>query len=178
MALTRSDNESGRLARRYRYLFPHEQEQIVVHRHPAILLGPAFAVLCGLGIAGLAGSLPAVRGYLLLAVWLAWGLLLLRLLWRAARWLSDYFVVTSDRLMVVGGILATDVAMVPFSQLLDITYQRSTFGRSLGYGSMILAVDDELEPSWKIDFLPYPEQLFHEILALLTGYLPDEADIL
>jgi hypothetical protein len=173
MALTRSDNRSRRPAKRYRDLLPHEQEQIVVHRHGAILISPAVAVLFGLALAGLASSLPVLDGYPLLAIWLAWTLLLLRLFRRVIKWLPDHFVVTSERIMVVSGILARDVAMIPFSQLLNVSY-RAQFG----FGTLTLAVDDELEPFWEIDFLPYPEQLCLEILELAADYLPNDLDSL
>lgn len=69
-----------------------------------------------------------------------------------------------------------DVAMIPFVRLIDISYERSRLGIVIGYGSFILKVDDQDMPVWEIDFMPYPEQFFLEVLSVVSRYLPDEED--
>lgn len=159
-----------------RYLLPHEQQLITIRRHSAILLGPSLVVLAGLGAVVVLTSLLKFSGDVLLAVWLAWSLLLLRLIWKVINWPAGYCIVTPDRMIVIRGVLARDVAMIPFVRLIDIGYERSGLGMLIGYGSFILEVDDQDMPVWKIDFIPYPEQLFPKVLSIVHRYLPDEAD--
>jgi hypothetical protein len=140
-----------------------------------MLLGPSLKVLIGLGIAGVLSSLLKFSGDMLLAVRLAWGLLLLRLAWKTINWSVNYYIVTADRMLVISGVLARDVVMIPFAQLISIDYERSQLGRIIGYGSFILDVDDQVMPTWQINFLPYPEQLYLEIFSIVRPYLPGEA---
>lgn len=158
-----------------RYLLPYEQHLIAIRRHPAILLGPSLVVLAGLGAVVALASLLKFSGDVLLAVWLAWSLLLLRLIWKVINW-PGYCIVTSERIIAIRGVLVRDVAMIPFVRLIDISYERSRLGIVIGYGSFILKVDDQDMPVWEIDFMPYPEQFFLEVLSVVSRYLPDEED--
>jgi Bacterial PH domain len=78
-------------------------------------------------------------------------------------WLAGYCIVTSERLIVIRGVLARDVAMIPFVRIIDINFERSRLGNVIGYGNFILEVDDQDMPMWKIDLMPYPEQLVLEV---------------
>jgi membrane protein YdbS with pleckstrin-like domain len=171
MRLTTSVGDSVRPADRY--LLPYEHPLVAVRYHPAILLRPTLVVLAGL-VAALSAPLE-LSGNVLLAVWLAWGVLLFGLTWKIIRWWVGLFIATSERILVVSGVLARDVAMIPYSQFIDINLERSGIGRSLGYGSFILDVADQDVPTWKIDFLPFPEQLFLEVFSAVDPYLPDES---
>ena len=52
-------------------------------------------------VAGLlSGSVAHGNGAALDIIWLAWGFLLLRLIWKVANWSVDYFVVTSQRMLL------------------------------------------------------------------------------
>ena len=175
MGVSISGRDSGRPSNGYRYLLPHEQERIIIQRHPVLLVGPIFAVLIGLAIAGWLSNLPVLGGGMLLVVWLAWGLLLLWGAWKIINWSVSYCIVTRDRMLVINGVLARDVAMIPFAQLININFERSTLGRLLGYASFILDVDDQVMPVWRINFLPYPERVYLEILSIVLPYLPGEA---
>ena len=159
-----------------RYLLPHEQQLITIRRHPAILLGPSLIVLAGLGAVVALTSLLKISGDVLLVVWLAWSLLLLRLIWKVINWPASSCIVTSDRMIVISGVLARDVTMIPFVRLTDIYYERSILDKLIGCGSFILEVADHDVPMWKIDFIPYPEQLYDEVFSIVRRYLPDEVD--
>ncbi len=152
-----------------RYLLPHEHQLITVRRHPAILLGPSVVVLAALAVVVALTSGWKFSGYVLLIIWLAWGLLLLRLIWRVANWRVDYYVVTAERMLVIRGFLAQDVTMVPMARMTDMSYQRSLMGRVLGYGSFIVEFAGRDQEMRQIDFLPYPEQLYLEVAAIIFG---------
>ena len=57
-----------------RYLLPHERQVISVHQHPAVLIGPIFWALLGLGIAGWLTTIVKGNGVALLVIWLLWGM--------------------------------------------------------------------------------------------------------
>jgi uncharacterized membrane protein YdbT with pleckstrin-like domain len=155
-----------------RYLLPHERSLIVVHRHPAILLGPIFAVLAALAVVGALTNGLRFSGDVVLIIWLAWGLLLLRLIWRVVNWQNDYYVVTAERMLVVRGYPARDVTMVPLARLTDMSYQRSTMGTVLGYGRFVLELAGPDQRPRVIDYLPYPEQLYLEVAGIIFSDLP------
>jgi hypothetical protein len=48
-------------------------------------------------------------------VWLAAGVLFLRMLWRIANWSVGYFVVTPGRVLMVEGLVTRNVATMPLS---------------------------------------------------------------
>lgn len=169
---TTSAGDSVRPAERY--LLPYEHLLVAVRYHPAILLRSILVVLAGLA-AALSAPLE-LSGNVLLVIWLAWGVLFFRLTWKIIKWWLGLFIATSERILVVSGVLARDVAMIPYPQFIDINYERSGTGRLLGYGSFILDVTDQDVPTWKIDFLPFPEQLFLEVFSAVGPYLPDESE--
>jgi hypothetical protein len=168
-----SDGDSVRSANRY--LLPHEQQLITIRRHPAILLGPSLVILAELGAIVALSSLFKFSGSVLLAVWLVWSVLLFRLIWKVINWSVDYFIVTSDRMLLIRGVLARDVVMIPFGQLIDFNYELSSLRPLLSYGSFTLEVADQNMPPWEIGFLPYPEQLFLEVFPIVHPYLPGES---
>src|SRR5579859_7397043 len=115
-----------------RYLLPHERQVISVHQHPAVLIRPVFEVLVGLIIAGWVtiaiahGNKTAV-----LVIWILWALVLLRLLWKVYEWSENYFVITSQRLLLSEGFFTHKVNMMPLAKVTDMSFQRSAMGRLL-----------------------------------------------
>jgi uncharacterized membrane protein YdbT with pleckstrin-like domain len=90
-----------------RYLLPHERQVISVHQHPAVLIGRIFLVLAGFVIASwLSISLADDNGTALLIIWVLWGLLLAWLAVKVVDWSVNYFVVTSQRLLLAEGFIA------------------------------------------------------------------------
>src|SRR3979490_306550 len=84
-----------------RYLLPHERQVITVHQHPAVLIRPIFEVLVGLAIAGwLSNSVAHGNSTVILVIWIAWAVLLVRLAVKVLEWSVNYFVVTSQRMLL------------------------------------------------------------------------------
>jgi membrane protein YdbS with pleckstrin-like domain len=108
-----------------RYLLPHEREVITVHFHPAVLVGPVGVVVAGLVAAVVSSSISAFSSDALLIIWLAWGLLSLYAIGKTLRWLGDYFVVTSQRLVVVKGLLTRDLISIPNVKIASMRFRRS-----------------------------------------------------
>jgi len=160
-----------------RYLLPHERQVITVHKHPAVLIRPIFEVLIGLAIAGwLSNSVAHGNGTVLLVIWILWALLLLRLGIKILDWSVDYFVVTSQRFVLATGVITRKVNMMPLSKVTDMSFQRTTLGRILGYGEFILESAGQDQALRVVDHIPYPEQLYLEVCGLIFKDKDDSAD--
>jgi hypothetical protein len=91
-----------------KYLLSHERQVISVHQHPAVLIRPILEVLIGLAIASwVSSSIAHGNDTVILVIWILWVLLLLRLLWKVVEWSENYFVITSQRLLLSEGFLLT-----------------------------------------------------------------------
>jgi uncharacterized membrane protein YdbT with pleckstrin-like domain len=157
-----------------RYLLPHEQEVITVRKHPAVLLAPvAWAVIGLVIVAVLSDTLLRHDPALTWIVWAIWGLVFLRFLWAAINWAVDYFVVTSHRFIQTSGLLSRKVAMMPLVKVTDMTFERSTLGRLLGYGTFILESAGQDQALSRVDHIPYPEQLYLEVCSLIFSNKDD-----
>src|SRR6516162_4940244 len=144
-----------------RYLLPHERQVISVHQHPAVLIRPVVEILIGLAIADwVSSSIAHGNNTVILVIWILWALLLLRLLWKVFEWSENYFVVTSQRLLLSEGFLTRTVKMMPLVKVTDMSFQRSAMGRLLGYGEFIVESAGQNQALRIVDHLPYPEQLY------------------
>jgi uncharacterized membrane protein YdbT with pleckstrin-like domain len=151
-----------------KYLLPHERQVISVHQHPAVLIRPIFEVLLGLAIAGwLSNSAAHGNGTIILVIWVLWGLLLLRLVWKVIDWSLNYFVITSQRLLLSKGFPTRKVNMMPLAKVTDMSFQRSPMGQILGYGEFIVESAGQDQALRNVDHLPYPEQLYLEVCGLI-----------
>ncbi len=151
-----------------KYLLPHEQHVITVRKHPAVLEGPITVALAGLiGAAVLSATVLKHESTAMTVVWIIWGILFVRLLWKAANWGVEYFVVTSQRMILTSGLLTRKVAMMPLVKVTDMSFQRSLLGRLQGYGEFILESAGQDQALRTVDHIPYPEQLYLEVCGLL-----------
>src|ERR1700689_3581735 len=137
-----------------RYLLPNERQMATVRMHPAVLLGVGTQTL---------------------------GVLLIRLIWKAIAWAVDYFVITTERLLLTTGLLTRKVAMMPLSKVTDMSFQRSFGGRLLGYGELIVESAGQNQALDHVPYIPYPEQLYLLVCGMLfpsgleeAGSSPDE----
>ncbi len=151
-----------------KYLLPHEHQVITVRRHPAVLIGPIALLLGGVLAALILGS--TMLSHVKDAPWvllIACVLLALYLAYRTWEWSEDYFVVTSDRMLQASGVFTRKIAMMPLVKVTDMSFKRDTLGRMLGYGEFILESAGQDQALRNIDHVPYPEQLYLEICALI-----------
>ncbi len=151
-----------------KYLLPHERQVITVRQHPAVLIRPIAETLIGLALAGwLSNSIAHGNNAVILAIWLLWAVLLIRLAIKIFDWSVYYFVVTSQRMLLATGIVTRKVNMMPLGKVTDMSFQRSTLGRILGYGEFILESAGQDQALRVVDHLPYPEQLYLEVCGLI-----------
>ncbi len=160
-----------------KYLLPHEQQVITVRRHPAVLMGPVLLALGGLiGAVVLSDTILKDQTSLVYLVWIGWGILLVRLAWKTLDWSVDYFVVTSQRMILTSGVLTRKVAMMPLVKVTDMSFQRSFWGRLFGYGEFILESAGQDQALRTVDHIPYPEQLYLEVCNLIFPSKDDGDD--
>jgi uncharacterized membrane protein YdbT with pleckstrin-like domain len=151
-----------------KYLLPHERQVVSVHQHPAVLVWPIFQVLIGLAIVGwVSSSIAHGNNTVILVIWIFWALLLLRLLWKVFEWSENYFVITSQRLLLAEGFFTRTVNMMSLAKVTDMSFQRSAMGRLLGYGEFIVESAGQNQALRIVDHLPYPEQLYLEVCGLI-----------
>src|SRR6266699_1434090 len=144
-----------------KYLLPKEDCVATVRRHPAVLLAPTAQAVGGLLAAfALSATLLRNHGPLIWIVWGLWGLLMLRLVWEAINWAVDYFVITSQRILLTSGVFTRSVAMMPLTKVTDMSFRRSFAGRLLGYGDFVVESAGQDQALRTIDHVPYPEQLY------------------
>ena len=160
-----------------KYLLPHEHQVITVRKHPAVLLRPISITLLGLVIAALISTTVArhnadVVGF----VWIVWAVLLAWLAYKVWEWSQDYFIVTSRRMLLATGVITRKVAMMPLVKVTDMSFQRSSLGRLLGYGEFILESAGQEQALRRVDHLPYPEQLYLEVCGLIFPGRKDDGE--
>jgi membrane protein YdbS with pleckstrin-like domain len=158
-----------------RYLLPQERKLrvITVRRHPAVLIVPIALAVAGLVVAFLlTATLLRSNAPLRDGVWILWILLALNLIWKAVNWAVDYFVVTSQRIMLTSGLLTRKVGMMPLGKVTDMSFQRSFAGRMFGYGEFIIESAGQDQALRTIDHIPYPEQLYLEVCEMLWPPAP------
>jgi membrane protein YdbS with pleckstrin-like domain len=159
-----------------KYLLPREVQVATVRQHPAVLISPSAQALGGLLVAGVLNA-TLVHGVLAVIMWAAWLVLLLRLIWKAVNWSVDYFVVTTERLLLTTGFLTRNVNMMPLTKVTDMSFKRTFPGRLLGYGEFIVESAGQDQALRNVGFIPYPEQLYLLICGMLfPSSAPDAED--
>src|ERR1700712_1130108 len=140
-----------------KYLIPSETPVVVTRRHWAslartgALTGVIFLV--GLLLLVYAGdsqgmTIFALMVLLVALVWFGWA-------WWT--WWTDDFVITDRRVLLIEGILTRKVAIMPLSKVTDLTYERSLFGRVLGYGVFVVESAGQHQAFSRIEFMPRPD---------------------
>jgi membrane protein YdbS with pleckstrin-like domain len=142
-----------------KYLLPSEDRIAAVRMHPAVLIPSSALALGGLLVAGLLTG-TVVTGAAAAIIWILWGVLLVRLIWKVFNWMVDYFVITTARLLLITGFLTRKAAMMPLAKVTDMSFQRSFPGRLLGYGEFIVESAGQDQALRNVPYIPYPEQLY------------------
>lgn len=158
-----------------KYLMPTERVVITVRMHPVAIIRSVLLILGGAILAGLLAADAHGNGRLVLAIWLLWGVLFVWQGWKIAIWWRRYFVVTENRLMLVTSLVFTDVAMMPLAKVTDLRLSESILGRILRYGEFIVESAGQEQALSRVRFVPYPSQVYQEILSLIFPSKPPAA---
>ena len=149
------------------YLMPTEHVVTAVRMHPVSISSPVLIILFGTILAGIMTGNGASG-----VIWLVWLALFLWQGWKIAIWWRKYFAVTENRLMLITRLIETDVGMMPLAKVTDMRMRQSTFGRLLGYGEFIVESAGQEQALSRIKFVPYPAQMYQEILSLIFPRKP------
>jgi membrane protein YdbS with pleckstrin-like domain len=155
------------------YLLTTERRVIRLRRHWAVMVPYLLQTMAALVAAFLLAFILPNQGP---AAWLLQNILwyvalfvLLRFTYHLVEWWVERIVFTDKRAMITSGIFVTKVGMMPVGKITDLTYERSMFGRMLGYGTLILESAGQIQALNKIEFLPRPEEVFDAISELVFG---------
>jgi len=148
-------------------LLPYERRAIVMHHHPAVLLRPVTYTLVALIIAGALTTVLRDAEIVDAVLWMAWLLTLGYLLLRVLNWSHNRLVVTENRMIYVCGFLTRTVMMTALTKGTDLHVKRTLLGKLLGYGTIRLDSESEYHQLRNVPYLPYPEQVFIRISALI-----------
>ncbi len=149
-----------------RYLFPTEKfrgewKKHWIHLAKEFLIGALAMFLIG----WLTGYLAShnLNG-LVTAVVLLWIVVMVYIGWRVADWYYDRFILTNKRIMVVNGLVARTVGMMPLVRVTDMKYTQSPLGRMLNYGTFIVESAGQDQALREVKSLPNPNELYLRIV--------------
>lgn len=148
-----------------RYLLPNETHIISLRQHPTVLVPPFAAAAGGVFAAIVASKMFGDTGTPELVVWILVIFLILKFILNVVRYPVQYIVITGGRFIQVTGFFVRRVKDMPLTNLDEMTFQRSSAGRILGYGTF--RIGPETDGQQVIDYVPYPEQVYLEAKAIL-----------
>jgi membrane protein YdbS with pleckstrin-like domain len=149
-----------------RYLFPTEKfrgewKKHWIHLAKEFLIGALATFLIGWLTGFLAGH--NLSGLVTAAV-LLWIVIMAYIGWRVADWYYDRFILTNKRIMVVNGLVARTVGMMPLVRVTDMKYTQSPLGRMLNYGTFIVESAGQDQALREVKSLPNPNELYLRIV--------------
>lgn len=156
----------------HKYLFASERFVGEWRRHWTYLWKEGTAVVATTFLLGyISGISGPGAGFWTNAVALLWAVVLFWAAWRTGDWWFDRFVLTSRRVMIVSGMIARNIAMMPLSRVTDMAYNQSPMGRVLNYGTFVLESAGQEQALREVHFLPDPRELY--LLFVEEMYGPD-----
>jgi uncharacterized membrane protein YdbT with pleckstrin-like domain len=119
------------------YLHPDESVIILARRHPATLIAPIILVVAGLTASLLYTASSNNNSIIVILIWSAFGLLVMNLIYKIVGWWAACFVVSSERMLLITGVVTRLSDSLDLNKVKDIGFERSVIGRLLGYGSFV-----------------------------------------
>ncbi|AGM03671.1 membrane protein [Amycolatopsis sp. MJM2582] len=159
------------------YLLDTERRVIRIRRHWAVLLWDTFEAVALLAICVLVSYLlPPAAWVIQNILWYAALLVILRFAYVVMEWWVERLVVTDKRFVMTTGVYTTKVLMMPITKVTDLTYERSAWGRMMGYGTMVVESAGQIQALNRIDYLPKPEEFYDTISELVFGDKQKQAE--
>jgi hypothetical protein len=141
------------------YLFRGEEVALVIRPHPVVLWK---SVLAPFAAVALISAFPGTFTAVVLAI------VMTRFAWDVAMWWMDRYVLTTERILSLSGIITKKVVTLPLGKITDLTYERSLLGRLLGYGSLGFESAGQ-QDFGRIDFVPDSDHFYRAVMALALG---------
>lgn len=146
-------------------------------RHWAVLLWETFETAALLAVCVLVSYLlPPAAWVIQNILWYAALLIILRFAYVVMEWWVERLVVTDKRFVMTTGVFTTKVLMMPITKVTDLTYERSAWGRMMGYGTMVVESAGQIQALNRIDYLPKPEEFYDTISELVFGDKQKQAE--
>ncbi|WP_116045243.1 PH domain-containing protein [Amycolatopsis palatopharyngis] len=159
------------------YLLDTERRVIRIRRHWAALAWDAFEAVALIAIFVMVSYLlPPSMWVVQNVLWYAALLVVLRFAYVVMEWWVERLVVTDKRFIMTTGVWTTKVLMMPISKVTDLTYQRSFWGRILGYGTTVVESAGQIQALNHIAYLPRPEEFYDTISELVFGDKQKQAE--
>ncbi|MEU3625034.1 hypothetical protein BS329_23150 [Amycolatopsis coloradensis] len=159
------------------YLLDTERRVIRIRRHWAVLLWETFETAALLAVCVLVSYLlPPAAWVIQNILWYAALLVILRFAYVVMEWWVERLVVTDKRFVMTTGVFTTKVLMMPITKVTDLTYERSAWGRMMGYGTMVVESAGQIQALNRIDYLPRPEEFYDTISELVFGDKQKQAE--
>ena len=159
------------------YLLDTERRVIRIRRHWAVLLWDTFEAAALLAVCVLVSYLlPPSLWVVQNILWYVALLVVLRFAYVVIEWWVERLVVTDKRFVMTTGVFTTKVLMMPITKVTDLTYERSAWGRVLGYGTMVVESAGQIQALNRIDYLPRPEEFYDTISELVFGDKQKQAE--
>jgi hypothetical protein len=152
-----------------RYLLPTERPVINIRRHWAVMAGVTLQSLLLVVVGVLIVRIMADVDFAQMVAVYFCIFVVIRWFWVFVDWYVEKLVVTDKRLLLLTGILARNVAIMPLVKVTDLTFHRSATGLMLGYGKFVVESAGQDQALSTIDFVPHPEKLYIQISELLFG---------
>lgn len=149
------------------YLLPHEKSVIVVRKHPGILIGHCILLGCATVVAILLTVITNDGAYVLGVSWGAFFVIFLYWIFGMLEWYYTYFVVTHIRLLFVSEFVRRKAITISIREIHDLELRRSWLGHLVGYGTFTAWPSIPGYRIPKINYMPYPDQLFLEVSGVL-----------
>src|SRR5262249_11410468 len=82
-------------------------------------------------------------------------------------WWQAFFVITNSRVILINWQQKRQLTSIPITKADDMSLILTLPGRIIGYGAFLLKMSDPRGHARKISRLPYPEQLYLEMIGLI-----------
>ena len=138
-------------------------------RHWAQGFWPGVLAFISLILVLILDSLVPLSQPVRIVLWLSWFAVLGYLIWRLIDWSVNWFVITDRRFMLAYGVINRQVGMMPLPKVTDMRYERTFWGRMLGYGKFVLESAGQEQALSTVNYLPDSDRLYVRVCDLLFG---------
>jgi membrane protein YdbS with pleckstrin-like domain len=167
-------DEPSELVRRYLYAtekFRGEWRRHWIHLARKLSIGLLATFVLGY-FAGFFARHKITEGLTVLV--LIWLLVVSWVLWQVVEWYYDRFVLTNKRIMLVEGVIARRVAMMPLTRVTDMKYTQSPLGRVLRFGTFEIESAGQDQALRTVNNLPNPTDLYQQVVEEM--YEPEASE--
>jgi hypothetical protein len=158
----REDGEEHYIPRGAPELLPSEQYVAVMRKHPAMIMWSFLVTLAATVVALVISVALSSHEQIIVATWTLYALLFFHLISKVARWSCCYLIFTSQRIILLSGILTHRQTIFRIPELAQLKVEMSFFGRMNGYGSANFE-SKAGHHLLQVDYFPYPMQILEEL---------------